>query len=54
VDGGSGINIISKRLYDTWDLPKIEFDPFSMKMADQITITPLGLVKNVFVEIVGI
>ena len=47
VDGGSGINIISRRLYDEWNLPTMEEAPFSIKLADQSRITPLGLVKNV-------
>ena len=54
VDGGSGINIISKKLYDAWDLPKMELAPFSIKVADQRRVTPLGLVKNVLVRVVGI
>ena len=47
VDGGSGINIIAKKLYDVWELPKMEYAPFSIKLVDQRRATPLGLVKNV-------
>ena len=54
VDGGSGINIIAKKLYDAWDLPKMEPAPFSIKLADQRRVTPLGLVKNVPVKVAGI
>jgi len=35
IDGGSGINIIAKKLYDVWQLPKMEPAPFSIKLADQ-------------------
>ena len=54
VDGGSGINIISKKLYDAWDLSNMKFTPFSIKLADQRKVTPLGLVKNVPMRVVGI
>ena len=54
VDGGSGINIISRRLYDEWNLPKMEEAPFSIKLADQSRVSPLGLVKNVPVRIAGV
>ena len=33
VDGGSSINIIAKKLYESWDLPKMESAPFSIKLA---------------------
>ena len=54
VDGGSGINIISKRLYDAWKLPKMESSHFSIKLVDQMNVTPMGLVKNVPMRVVGI
>ena len=54
VDGGSGINIISRKLYDEWNLPKMEEAPFSIKLADQSRVSPLGLVKNVPVRIAGV
>ena len=47
VDGGSSINIIAKKLYDVWELPKMKLAPFSIKLADQRRVTPLGLIKNV-------
>jgi len=54
VDGGSDINIISKKLYDAWDLPKMESTPFSIKLVDQKKVTPLGLVNNVPMKVAGI
>ena len=54
VDGGSGINIISHKLYDEWNLPPMEPTPFTIKLADQSKVAPLGLVKNVPVRIVGV
>ena len=54
VDGGLCINIIAKKLYDAWELPKMEPAPFSIKLADQRRVTPLGLVKNVPVKVAGI
>jgi len=54
VDGDSGINIISKKLYDAWDLPKMEYAPFPIKLANQRKVAPLGLVKNASMREVGI
>ena len=54
VDRGSGIHIISKRLYDAWDLPKMEPAMFSIKSANQRKVAPLGLVVNLYVGVVGI
>ena len=54
VDGGSGINIISHKLYNEWNLPPMEPAPFTIKLADQSKVAPLGLVKNVPVRIAGI
>ena len=54
VDSGSGINIISRKFYDEWNLPKMEEAPFSIKLADQSRVSPLGLVKNVPVRIVRV
>jgi len=54
VNGGFDINIISMKLYDSWDLPKMEYAPFSIKLVDQRKVTPLGLVKNVPMRMVGI
>lgn len=54
VDGGSGLNIISRKLYDEWNLPKIEEAPFSIKLADQSRVSPLGLMNNVPIRIVGV
>ena len=46
IDGGSCINSIAKKLYDAWELPKMEPAPFSIKLVDQRRVTPLGLVKK--------
>ena len=54
VDGGSCINAISKKLYDVWDLPRMESAPFSLKLVDQRKVKPLGLVKNVHVRVARI
>ena len=32
VDGGLGINIIARKLYDVWELPKMEPTPFPIKL----------------------
>jgi len=54
VDGGLGINIISKRLYDALYLPRMEHEPFSIKLEDQRKVTPLGLVKNEYIIVARI
>ena len=54
VDGGLGINIIARKLYDAWDLFQMEPVPFSINPTYQRRVTSLGLVKNVPVWVAGI
>jgi hypothetical protein len=46
LDGGSIINIIIKQLRLKLGLPKPKPAPYNLKMANQTTIKPVGLIKD--------
>jgi hypothetical protein len=47
LDGGSGVNIITDTLMRKLGIVKqLEVAPFTIKMADQTKVTPLGIIKN--------
>ena len=54
VDGSSGVNIISCETYDKWGLPPLEKSPYTIKLADQSRVTPLGLARDVHVRLAGV
>ena len=54
VDGGSGVNIISRETYDKWGLPPLEKAPYTIKLADQSRVTPVGLARDVPVRLAGV
>lgn len=45
LDGGSGVNLLSTSLTTELEISKFEPTPFIVKMADQIWMQPLGLLK---------
>ena len=53
LDGGLGVNIISDHLRRKLDLQKLELAPFTIKMADQRRVTPLGIMRNFKIDIGG-
>ncbi len=46
LDGDSGINIIIEQLRLRLGFPKLELAPYNLRMADQTTIKPVGLIKD--------
>ncbi len=53
LDGGSGVDIISKNLGKKLELKRLQPIPFVVKMADQKKVQPLGLIKNLKIDLVG-
>jgi hypothetical protein len=54
LDGGFGINIITKKLRWKLGLPKPKPTPYNMGMANQITTKPMGLIKDLKIHVHGI
>ncbi len=44
LDGGASVNIITKNLTTKLGLPKPKLAPYHLKMVDQSTTTPLGII----------
>ena len=51
LDGGSGVNVLSNSLCAELGITKFESAPFAVKMADQRRVQPLGLVKDLDLDI---
>ncbi len=47
LDGRSKVNIITKQLRLRLGLPKPKLAPYNLRMADQITTKPMGLIRNI-------
>jgi hypothetical protein len=54
IDGGSGVNIMNNVLRKKLGLINIEAAPFTIKMADQRKVVPVGLIRNLKIEIGGV
>ncbi len=54
MDGGSRINIIIEQLKLRLGLPRPKPTPYNLRMADQTTIEPMGLIKNMKIYVHGI
>jgi hypothetical protein len=54
LDGGFGINIITKQLKLKLGLPKAKHAPYNLKMVDQKTIKLVGLIKDLKKYVHGI
>jgi hypothetical protein len=52
--GGSGINIITEQLRLRLGLPKLKLVPYNLRMVNQITIKPMGLIKDLKIYVHGI
>ncbi len=46
LDGGFGVNIITKQLRLRLGLPKPKLAPYNLRMADQTTTKPMGLIRD--------
>jgi hypothetical protein len=53
LDGGFGVNIITKQLRLRLGLPKPKLAPYNLKMADQITTKPMGLIRDLKIYVHG-
>jgi len=54
LDGGFKINIITKQLRSRFGLPKPKPSPYNLKMVDQTTIKPVGLIRDMKIYVHGI
>jgi hypothetical protein len=54
LDGGFGINIVTKQLRLRLGLPKPKPTPYNLRMVDQITTKPVGLIKVMKIYVHGI
>jgi len=54
LDGGFGINIITKQLRLRLGLPKPKLTPYNLRMVNQTTTKPMGLIRNLKIYVHGI
>ncbi len=54
LDGGSGINIITKQLRLKLGLLKLKLAPYNLRIADETTTRPMGLIKDLMIYVHGI
>jgi len=54
LDGGLGVNIIIEQLKTRLGLPKPKPAPSNLRMADQTTTKPIGLIKDLRMYVHGI
>ena len=54
VDGGSGVNIIFTELYHEWNIGPLEESSFMLKLADQRSTKPRGILRNLPIRIGGL
>jgi hypothetical protein len=53
LDGGYGVNIITKQLKLRLELPKLKLAPYNLRMVDQTTTKPMGLIKDLKIYVHG-
>jgi hypothetical protein len=54
LDGGSGVNIITEQLKLRLGLPKPKLAPYNLRMTNQTTTKPMGLINNLKIYVHGI
>jgi len=54
LSGGCGINIITEPLRLRLGFPKLKLVPYNLRMVDQTTIKPVGLIKDLKIYVRGI
>jgi hypothetical protein len=54
LDGGTSVNIITKNLKTKLGLPKPRPAPYHLRMTDHSMTKPLGIIKNLKIQIHGI
>ncbi len=54
LDGGFRVNLIIEQLILRLGLPKLKHAPYNLKMANQTTTKPMGLIINLKIYVHGI
>ena len=54
IDGGAGVNIVTKTNCEKFGWQDWLLVPFLVRMADQWRVRPLGILRNIFLDIGGI
>jgi hypothetical protein len=54
LDGGSGVNIITKQPETRLGLPKPKLKPYNLQMENQTTTKPIGLIEDLNMYVHGI
>jgi hypothetical protein len=54
LDGGLGVNIVTKKNCNKLGLPKPKPTPYNLRMVDQTPIKPIGLIQNMKILVYGI
>jgi hypothetical protein len=54
LDGGSGVNIITKQPKTRLGLRKPKLTPYNLQMGNQITTKPIGLIRDLNMYVHGI
>lgn len=54
MDGGSGVNIITKQPKTRLGLRKTKLTPYNLQMGNQITTKPIGLIRDLNMYVHGI
>ncbi len=54
LDGGFGVNIITEQLKLRLGLPKSKPTPYNLRMVDQTTTKPMGLIRDLKIYVHGI
>ncbi len=52
LDRGFGVNIITKQLRLILGLPKPKPTPYNLRMVDQTTIKPMGLIRYLKIHVI--
>jgi hypothetical protein len=54
LNGGSGVNIITKQLKLRLELSKFKLAPYNLRMVNQATTKPVGLIRDLKIYVHGI
>ncbi len=54
LDGGFRVNIITEQLRLRLGLPKLKPTPYNLRMVDQTTTKPMGLIRDIHIYVHGI
>jgi hypothetical protein len=54
LDLGSEVNVMTKQTWALMGKPKLIYSPFRLRMANQQTVSPIGGLEHVYVDIDGV